>query len=125
MFFSFCERLMLSFVAHPVNPSSATRQSVPTGSCCLPKWVMSQHPGLNLPSTGISSASCDNFQVLSLHDCQLIARPIMHGPQCFEFFAELSRVRVIQRSERAIRRPIVLPKELHHFSGWKGVHKVV
>lgn len=52
-------------------------------------------------------------------------RSIMRGPQCLEFFPELSRGSVIQRCERPIRRPVVLTKELHHFSRREWVSDVV
>src|SRR5215831_11693920 len=75
--------------------------------------------------TGGSGASCDNFQVLCLNDCQPVACPIMLGPQCFEFFTELSRFSFIQRYERAIGGPVVLTKELHDFRWREGIGKAV
>src|SRR5579864_3228416 len=96
----------------------------PLGTRRLAKSLLSRIPAWNVPSERLSSASCDNFQVLCLNDCQLVARPIMSGPQCFEFFAELSSISFIQRYERAIGGPIVLTKEPDHFSGREGVGKV-
>src|SRR4051812_260473 len=124
MFLSFCKSLILPSCRTPVNPLVGHQAMGANGALLWPKSVMS-HIQLEFASRGISSASCDDFQVLSLNHCQPVARPIMRRPQCFEFFAKLSGVSFIQRSEGAICGPIVLAKELHHFSRRKGISKVV
>src|SRR5215470_440484 len=84
-----------AFVAHPVNTPRPPGDRCQRASVAA-EGVMSEHPGLNLPSGGISSASCNNFQVLCLNYGQLVSRPIMFSPQCFQFFTELSRGSLIQ-----------------------------
>src|SRR5262249_27693323 len=77
------------------------------------------------PPAGISSTNCDHFQVLCVNDCQLFTCEIMRRPQCFEFFTELSRLSLTQRSEGAIGGSIVLTKELQDFSRRERVGEVV